>query len=81
MDRRSDMAAMLWQAREAAGFNGYAFAGKRIPSIEARVKKILDGPAKNKGGRSEVANVIERMNEVALRAGMPLPRRHAKRKG
>lgn len=63
---------MLWAAHAGAGYTAYAFAGKRLPKIDKRLKQIMDGP-KGKA-RSEVAGVVERMNLIAESAGMPPPR-------
>lgn len=70
--RRTEMATMLWAAHAGAGFYGHVLAGKRLPNIEQRLRKIMEQPGKKR--RSEIADVVERMNLIARRAGLPKPR-------
>lgn len=72
--QRGEMARMLWQAHCAAQFNGYAFAGKRLPKIEKRIQQILHPERAKASGRDSVAAVIAKMNSIAKKAGLPPPR-------
>jgi len=75
--RRSELAAMLWGHHSAAGFFQHVYAGKRLPNIDRRLQQIMTPPDSAKR-HSEVADVVERMNMIAMRAGMPPPRPRAK---
>ena len=79
--RRSEMATMLWAAWEGAAFTGFAFAGKRLPSIDRRLRRIMTHGRVDER-RSEVARVIASMRQIAEKAGLPPPRpRRRKRDG
>lgn len=77
--RRAEMATMLWAAHCAAGFNAYAFAGKRLPKIDGRIRKIIGGSLAKIDRRGEVASVIAKMNAIAQKAGLPAPRPRARK--
>lgn len=75
--RRAQMATMLWASWSGAGFMGHVWAGKRLPSIDRRLQKIMERPGTKR--RSEIEEVVDRMNLIARRAGLPKPRPRARK--
>lgn len=68
--QRNVMATALWAAWNAAAFNGFAFAGKRLPRLEPRIDQIMRG-AKSSG---EITLLVDRMRKIASKRGLPPPK-------
>lgn len=68
--QRGAMAMALWSAHNAASFNSYAFAGKRLPNIEQRLGQMINGTKSS----PDLSLAIAEMRNIARRNNLPPPK-------
>lgn len=69
--RRNSMVVALWAVWNGAAFNGYAFAGKRLPDLNKRINEIMSGAKSDNG---DLTLAIDHMRKIAKRRNLPPPK-------